>query len=82
MMKNISRGDCPFMFVLILRMGDGLLQRFIGRPKSGHNNAPDVHGPSQRSSRTKIWESGDLLVTVYCDHATRDSTKPVSQDPE
>ena len=69
------------MFVLILRMGDGLLQRFIGRPKSGHNNAPDVHGPSQRSSRTKIWESGDLLVTVYCDHATRDSTKPVSQDP-
>ncbi len=29
----------------------------------------------------KNLESGDLLVTVYCDHATRDSTKPVSQDP-
>lgn len=37
--------------------------------------------PANAPQGQKIWESGDLLVTVYCDSATRDNTKPVSQDP-
>ncbi len=42
---------------------------------------PTFTVPANAPAGQKIWESGDLLVTVYCDHATRDSTKPVSQDP-
>jgi len=37
--------------------------------------------PANAPAGQKIWESGDLLVTVYCDNATRDHTKPVDQDP-
>jgi hypothetical protein len=37
--------------------------------------------PTNATIGQKVWESGDLLVTVYCDNATRDHTKPVEQDP-
>lgn len=37
--------------------------------------------PANAPAGQKIWESGDLLVTVYCDNASRDHTKSVQQDP-
>ncbi len=37
--------------------------------------------PANAPSGQKIWESGDLLVTVYCDSATRDHKKSVEDDP-
>ncbi|WP_061707184.1 fimbrial protein [Pseudenterobacter timonensis] len=37
--------------------------------------------PANAPTGQKIWESGDLLVTVYCDNASRDHTKSVQQDP-
>lgn len=42
---------------------------------------PPFTVPANAPAGQKIWESGDLLVTVYCDNATRDHTKPVDQDP-
>ncbi|WP_447439585.1 pilus assembly protein [Enterobacter cloacae] len=42
---------------------------------------PTFTVPANAPAGQKIWESGDLLVTVYCDNATRDHTKTPAQDP-
>ncbi|BBT92284.1 pilus assembly protein [Enterobacter mori] len=42
---------------------------------------PAFNVPANAPPGQKIWESGDLLVTVYCDSATRDHKKSVQDDP-
>jgi len=56
--------------------------------KSTHGGAsivtttlPSFSVPANAPAGQKIWESGDLLVTVYCDNATRSHDLSVEQDP-